>query len=338
MKLNMKYNWVCKWIVFVVSVICTASCNTITEFPDENPVDPTLINVNITMSLNELIDDLSRNSKASDGNIKHRYIVEAYKFDNTLSPVIREEVFSDIANNDKTLNISLRLNATKYRIVIWSDYVQTASPSDMYYYTAETLRKIKYNGEYIANEDKKDCFYAHEDIDLTKYSGEWNITVDVNTHAKRPVGKVIMISDDVETYISRVNSRGETISRSDINSYTAKVVYSGFAPNGFDAYEGVLNDAITGISYDTRFQVINDDEAMVAFDYVLAKEEGTTYDIAMQIFDEKGVLINEVSGKDITVFPNETTTLKADFLTGDYKPGISIDQDYDGTIDVVLPD
>lgn len=339
MKLNMKNNLVYKIMMLVVAMICAASCSTITEFPDENPVDPTLVNVNITISSDSEFENLARsNTKNTDGSIKQRFIVEAYKFDNTTTPAKREEIYADKSDIENTLNVSLKLHATKYRIVIWSDYVQTASPSDMYYYTAETLRKIKYNGEYIANKDEKDCFYAHEDLDLTKYSGEWNVSVDVDMSIQRPVGKFIMISDDVETYITRANSRGETISRSDLNSYTAKVSYSGFAPNGFDAYDGVLNDAITGISYDTQFQIINDNEAMVAFDYVLADKSGTSYDIAIQIFDDKGKLINEVGSKKATVVCGETTTLKSDFLTGDYKPGISIDTDYDGTFDVVLPD
>lgn len=337
MKLNMKNNLVYKIMMLVVAMICAASCSTITEFPDENPVDPTLINVNVEISVSSESSDMT-NTNAFNGNIKQRIVVEAYKFDNTITPAIRKELVLDKPMSDEKVNISLPLNATKYRIAVWSDYIQTAAPSDMYYYTAETLRKIKYNGEYVANVEEKDCFSSHEDIDLTKYSDAWNLKLTLETQIKRPVGKLIMISDDVEAYITRANSRGETISRSDLNSYTAKVIYSGFAPNGFDAYEGVLNDAITGISYDTKFQVINDDEAMVAFDYVLADVDGTTYDIAMQIFDQDGKLINEVSGKEAIVKSGETTILNADFLTGDYKPGISIDQDYDGTIDVVLPD
>lgn len=324
-------------MMLVVSMIYAASCSTITEFPDENAVDPTLVNANVRISLNTIIDDATR-TDAHDGAIKQRIIVEAYRLNETAKPAIREEVLTEKSYGDNVVNVSIPLNTTKYRIAVWADDVQTAAPSDMYYYTAETLRKIRYNGEYTANEEGKDCFSASKDIDLTKYNGEWDATIDIDMELKRPVGKLILISDDVETYITRAESRGETISRAEINSLTAKVFYSGFAPNGFDAYEGILNDATTGLSFNTNFQLINENEAMVAFDYVFADEKGTQYDIAMQIFDSEGKLINEVGSKKTTVVSGETTVLKSDFLTGDYKPGIGVDTNYDGSIDVVLPD
>lgn len=336
MKLMMKYGFGYKWIMLVVSMLC-ASCSTITEFPDENPVDPTLINLNIEIQLAAEVSDMT-NTEDFDGVIKQRVVVEAYKFDDVVKPAVRKELLlDDILGKDKA-NISLSLNATKYRLVVWSDYVQTASPSDLYYYTAETLRNIKYNGEYIANRAEKDCFSAAKDVDLTKYSGVWNLSLDVDMQLKRPVGKLVMISNDVEDFVSRANSRGEEISRTDISSYTAKVTYSGFAPNGFDAYDGVLNDATSGLSYTTKFQLINDNEAMIAFDYMLADEEGTSYEIAMQIFDDEGNKINEVGEIKAVVSADKVTVLKKDFLTGDYNPGISIDTDFDGSIDVVLPD
>lgn len=336
MRQNIKHSIICKWIVLVVSMIC-ASCNTITEFPDENAVDPTLINLNLEISLSTEVSDMT-DPETFDGIVKQRVIVEVYKFNDMVKPVARKNLLLNNFLNEEKTDISLKLNATKYKIVVWSDYVQTASPSDLYYYTDETLRKVKYNGEYVANKAEKDCFYDSKDIDLTEYTGDWNISMTINMMMKRPVGKLILISNDVNNFLSKEMSRSEDGTRGDINSFTAKVIYSGFAPNGFDAYEGKLNDAITGLSYSTNFKLINETEAMVSFDYILADKDGSTYEIAMQIFDENGNIINEVSGKKTSVYADKITILKSDFLTGEYKPGISIDTDYDGTIEVILPD
>lgn len=338
MKLKMNYNWGHKLILLVVSMICTvSSCNTITEFPDDEAIDPTLININLKISISPDVSNMT-NTSAFNENVKQRIVVEAYRFNNQTQPEIRKEIVLDKPLDKQETSINLSLNATKYRIVAWSDYIQTKDASDMYYYTVETLRKIKYNGEYTANKEEKDCFSNHKDIDLTQYSDVWNMTINMDMQLDRPVGKLTLISNDIEKYISKINSKGETISKADINSFTAKIIYSGYTPNGYDAYENKLNDASIGISYYSKFNIINENEAMVAFDYVLADIEGTQYNITMQIFDKDGKIVNEVSGNKVFVFSNKETILKTNFLTGEYKPGINIDQGYDGVIDVIIPD
>lgn len=316
-----------------------ASCSLITQFPDENAVDPTLVNLRVNLTIDSEAADMTDTDLFDHGVVRQRVVVEAYKFDNSSKPVIRKDVIPDgYLTKDKPYTVDLSLNSTKYRIVVWSDYVQTAAPADTYYYTAETLRKVKYNGVYVGNKQEKDCFSAWKDIDLTEYRDEWNITADTDIDLKRPVGKLIVMTNDVDGYISRVESRGDAISRTDINAYTARVTYSGFTPNGFDAYSAVLNDAVPGLTFESNLTLVEDNKAMISFDYVLGDCDGTAYSVDVKIFDEDGKVINDVGGRNTEVWCDRITVLEADFLTGDYEPGISIDTDFDGVIDVPLPE
>ena len=323
-------------LMLIVSLLYT-SCKTITEYPGENPVDPTLVNLNVKVSLSPDVADLTSPSDF-ESNVRQRLVVEVYRLNEGQKPVARQEVLLGKMLHEQDTTITLQVNAAKYRVVVWADYMRQMSPNDFYYYTATPLWGIKYSEEYMANNEEKDCFATRKDIDLTEYSEQWNVNVDLDMPVNRPVGKLIIIADDVEAFISRAQSRGDEVSRAEINKFTARVFYQQFVPNGYSAYGNELNDATTGVSYASRFTVLNDIEAMAAFDYLFASGEGTEYTIGMQVFDAEGNLLNEVSGKTVTVKCNELTILRADFLTGDYNPGITIDHDYDGTIDVILPD
>lgn len=332
----MKRNVFFSGLMLIVSLLYT-SCKTITEYPGENPVDPTLVNLNVNVSLSPDVADLTSPSDF-ESNVRQRLVVEVYRLNEGQEPVVRQEVLLGKMLHEQDTTLTLRVNAMKYRVVVWVDYMRQMSPNDFYYYTAATLWGIKYSEEYMANNEEKDCFAARKDVDLTEYSDQWNVHVDLDMPVNRPVGKLVIIANDVETYVSRAQSRGNEISRAEINNFTARVYYQQFVPNGYTAYANELNDAITGVSYASRFTVLNDIEAMAAFDYLFASEEGTEYTIGMQVFDADGNLLNEVNGKKVIMKCNELTVLRADFLTGDYNPGITIDQDYDGTIDVILPD
>lgn len=334
---SMKHD-ICLCGRMILAMLVLTGCSTITEFPGENPTDPTLVGLNIEVTLSEETTDMT-DCEDLEGWAQQRLVVEAYETEDLTQPTIRKEMLLEhFLQEEETVTVPLELHAEQYRLTAWIDYVKKDEPGDLYYCTENSLRNIRLNSDYRANCEEKDCFTAVKDLDLTVYSGQWNTNLRVGMKAERPVGKLVLIADDVEKFITRAQSRGDQVSRADINGFKARVIYQGYTPVGYDACGCELNDAATGICYESTFRVLNENEAMVAFDYLLAEKEGTSYEVALLVYDEEGKLLNEVGGQKVTVKSNQVTVLKADFLTGEYKPGISIDTDYDGTIDVELPD
>lgn len=338
MILNMKNNLI--WGLMLVALSVFSGCNTITEFPDENEVDPTVINLDLKITMSEEISDWGSPvlTKSSADTMQQRLLVEIYKFNDLKTPFFTMDTVLDESLAVKKLEIPVSLNATKYRVAVWSDYVEPGDSADLYYNTGQSLKNITYKGEYIANTILEDCFAGKADIDLTPYSDQWNVSKDLEVKINRPVGQLRIISDDVKKYIDKINSNGGAITEEDITKFTAIIFYEGFSPIGYNAFDNVLNDATTGLQYTSKFSILNENEALIAFDYMFADAEGTSYSVALQLKDANGTIINEISGRKISLKCNEITILKDEFLTGDYKPGISIDTDYDGSIDVVLPD
>jgi hypothetical protein len=56
------------------------------------------------------------------------------------------------------------------------------------------------------------------------------------------------------------------------------------------------------------------------------------------IRDSEGNLLNRIEGIDVPIVRGKLTTIRDEFLTRDYAPGIGIDPGFDGDINITIPD
>lgn len=325
-------------MILVVSLLSTA-CETITEFPDENGVDPTLVNMSIDVNVKLDFDDSQKIIVTRNGEVDNllRTVIEVYKFDDATKPVLRDEKLSVYDGSDIDVNFELNLNATRYRLIVWTDYVNSAEGNDLFFNTENTLRKISVSSNnWGANTDYKSCASAYKDIDLTSYKDKWNINVHIDMEPTRPVSKLAFVSKDINKYISRANSRGENLSRADLESFKAVVTYKGFSPSGFDVYDQSLAASVNNVSYSAGLKLLSDSTVLVAYDYVFAGNDSTAYDMSFQFYNNEGKMVNQVDRK-FNIVNDRYYIIMSDFLTGEKSSDIVIDGEYDGSIDVVLP-
>lgn len=331
-----------QYIIVAVITLLINSCDTIHEYPNETPHDPTQVNVNLRLTVNAttLKDKDFGGSKSegiSDDQIL-RAVIEIYKYTDKNNYFLRKEIPINANSPEIVINEKFALNATKYRFVVWLDYVDKYKGEDQHYITSTNLRTVAFNEPFVANTDSRDCFFGNASVDLTQYQNQWDITVPLEINLTRPVAKYMLITNDIEKFMDNAINKGQVLSRADINKFSAKVFYQGFAPSGFDAYDNQLNDAVLGLWYYATLELLNDNEAMICFNYPLSNVTGSQVSIGMQLFNEKGEMINEVGDVKLPVTRGAITTMRSDFLTRSYSPGISIDPGYDGEIEVVLPD
>lgn len=82
---------------------------------------------------------------------------------------------------------------------------------------------------------------------------------------------------------------------------------------------------------------ISNNEACLAFDYVLVNGTESSVTLEMVICNEKGQEVNRVGGVEVPVRRNRITTVRDAFLTREFAPGIGINPGFDGEINVVVP-
>ena len=166
-----------KTILYTVclAVLTMTGCDkTVLEFPENGGIDPTLVNVNLTLAIDPKIESYepSERSKVSEADLHDvRWIVEVFR-DEIGGDLVEQRVLSceQAVDGHHTIRTSLTLHAARYQIVAWMDYVDNGSTADKYY-NVNSLSSISVPeaGNYIGDEDHKDTYIAQQEIDLKNY-------------------------------------------------------------------------------------------------------------------------------------------------------------------------
>ena len=290
----------------------------------EPGIDPTGVNVNIALSLQldtENITDNGTGTRADAGH-RHRIIVDAYQ-NRILSK--RQIVYHEMTDAAKLeMDLSMKLHARDYQLVVWADYVSTDSDEDLYYNTA-TLAPVISPDTYRGNTEYKDVFYSCQDLKLSKYRNQWNASITLEPAMKRPVARYELIANDVEKFMANGAKAGD--------KYSLQVRYLGFYDTGFHALDGISKHGLQYITFNRTITVppAGTTELSVAFDYTFIPEDGEI-PIAVELLDNKENLLARTY-LTITYKEGDRIVKRSNFLTADPSGGIGVDPGYDGSID-----
>lgn len=182
------------YIAHLLVLVLTGCDKTVLEFPENEGVDPTLVNANLSLAIDPKIEPYEQTGR-SEGEVIDAYDVR------WIVEVFRDEIGGELAerrvlgcepaaDGHHTIHTSLALHAARYHVVAWMDYVDNGSVDDKYY-TIPSLSSISVPaaGNYIGDEDHKDTYVARQEIDLKAHRDRWNETVDVTVTLQRPMAK-----------------------------------------------------------------------------------------------------------------------------------------------------
>ena len=299
------------YIACLLVLVSTGCDKTVLEFPENGGVDPTLVNMNLTLAIDPKIEpyEPTGRSEAPEADTHDvRWIVEVFRDEIGGEPV-EQQVLSceQAADGHHAIRTSLAVHAARYHVVAWMDYVDDGSTADKYYHV-NSLSSISVPeaGDYIGNEDHKDAYIAQQEIDLKDYRDRWNATVDATVTLQRPMAKIEFITTDIDKFLDELAAR------------RAK--------------------ARTGMSFGCNMTPLTDKEAHLASDYIFVNGSESAVKVDLTIRDSEGNLLNRIEGIDVPIVRGKLTTVRDEFLTRDYAPGIGIDPGFDGEIDIVIPD
>lgn len=322
----------------LLSIILLGGCG-VRELPEDGGVDPTTVHTKIIllpgsdMTPFDIPDFSTRTADSREYEV--RYIVELYaddKFDQSLQ-FRRQLIYPE--GNAGEVALECELHARNYRVVVWRDFVPTGNTDDCFYTTSD-FSAIKLKGDYVGGTDYKDVFCGQMSLDLTPYHCRLEAEHREEMQLERPLAKIELITTDVIKYMDKLeqakNSRSETI-----EDFTLQVLYTGYFPAGFNVSSNRPNLAVTDVKFTSTPVTVSDNEACLAFDYVLVNGEESAVTLEMIIYNEEGQEVNRVTGVEVPVKRNKITTVRDAFLTREFAPGIGIDPGFDGEINVVIP-
>ena len=340
------------YIAHLLVLVLTGCDKTVLEFPENEGVDPTLVNANLSLAIDPKIEPYEQTGR-SEGEVIDAYDVR------WIVEVFRDEIGGELAerrvlgcepaaDGHHTIHTSLALHAARYHVVAWMDYVDNGSTADKYY-NVNSLSSISVPeaGNYIGDEDHKDTYIAQQEIDLKNYRDRWNETVDATVTLQRPMAKIEFITTDIDKFLDKLAARRTKAGsiaenlltrKPDLSTIRVQVEYAGYFPSGFNAYTNKPNDARTGMSFGCSMQPLSDKEAHLAGDYIFVNGSESAVTVNLTLRDGEGNLLNRIEGINVPIVRGKLTVIRDEFLTRSYAPGIGIDPGFDGEINVVIPD
>lgn len=328
-------------MVAVMTLMMIGSCNSIHEFPDDNPIDPTLVNVAVNFTTNDLEFDQQFFTRSDVTSLKNscdvRYVVEIYPEDAVTKgaeSLVQRLVVTKAMDETTPMNIDLQLNARKYTLLFWIDCVDKGSAVDLHYDT-ENLLQVRIKRPYTGSHDLKDAFTGMKSIDLTPYRNEWNITVEEKVELKRPLAKMEVVTTDIQKYIDSKRGLSAAVSMPE------KVVFT-YLPSIGEQYN-VLTQKPERYSDSETFTAtlsnFSDTECTIAFDYLFVNGASTNVAVQFDIYDKNDNLLNSVKNVLIPIRRNAHSIIKGEFLTKEFQGGgVGIEDGFDGEIIITIPD
>jgi hypothetical protein len=331
----------------ILFALLFVGCNTVHEFPDDKPVNPSLVEVDVKLSIDtQFYADAAFQTytgMTTEENHDIRYIVDIYEERNgngngsnglgeRIARIVKTET-GLIANGIYDIQETLKLPPKKYRLVTWIDFVDKGTENDKHHNTAD-LQKVSIipqNDRHIGYHTTRDAFNAVYTMDLTPYSGQRYVQYTVEKQVQRPFALYRIISTDMESY--RADHQRSYASARPVQT---NLSYNLFFPLGYDAHRFSPGNFTAGVNYSHNIvDASSGQEAVVASNFVFMGDN-TFYLVDFEILSADGNVINTIKGLRINLRRNHITIIRGEFLTGDLNTdGIGIDDRF--TEEIIIP-
>ena len=321
-----------------------AGCAKIHEWPDNNPVDPSLVGTEIKIDLKmdiEMSQVITKSilSSVDTSAYDRRCIVEIYHDEPYDQSLVERDTITVAAQDFSAVSLKTNLHALKYKIVVWSDYVEKGTKEDLFFHTEDLnqvriLEKELYTGSHMF----KDCQRGCEELDLTPYAGEWFAEIELKVQLEQPVARIVFWTLDFDRYVMESGlEREQGLTKQEIaDRLLVKFSYPAYMPSSINVQTGKLNDSYTGYGYESDvFYNPETNDLKICYDYVFVNGETSSIMTSLQIYDKvTGKQINATNNITVPTERGKETVVKDRFLTKDYAPGIGIDPGFDGEFNV----
>lgn len=320
-----------------------SSCDTILEYPEGDGVDPTLIqtelvlNVDFTLISDPLIRSYAE-SRGGDYDVRYQIALYAASGEHA-GELAARKVWTDnvIADGETTVRVDVDLNAEKYDIYAWIDYVPSGTMADHHYITAD-LRRVSLADPNVAGHDSRDAFSGKASVDLTPYRDRRFASVTVPLDMERPFGKFKILTTDVRKFLETYKPLG---TYTDIVPSQTICRYTCYFPTSYnqDTRLAHVEDFRLGVSHQAEVTEQEGNTAVLSYNYVLVCNDNTTVTAEVEVWNKDGEHLITARNIKIPIQRNHLTIVSGEFLTKDFGTGGNgIDDAFDDEIVIVIPD
>lgn len=220
--------------------------------------------------------------------------------------------------------IPLNLPQGHYRILVWSDYVDTDELADKFFNTTNLsyISSNQINGLHPGNLDERIAFRGETELIVTKTETQ----IDCTAEMIRPMARFRFIATD----INELNHRSTSLS-----DYTATIVYPNYMPSAFNLLTDRPVDSNTGQYFHAKPQQLNASEAQLGFDHVLVSKSKSSVQVALAI--NLGSTTTATTGTlTIPLERGRLTEIRGRFFSSTATGGVGISPGFNGDYNIEI--
>ena len=372
----------------ILAILCLAmdSCD-VHEFPIEEPapkpepptivVEPQLcLNVTVPLQLegmpfykeifydveNDMTSEMSRS--AIDDGMQLRFLIDVFRTDTRgynrgeSTPDFR--IVHTAPEIKEHMDIPLKLDAGKYELQIWADYVPKGTTADYFYdvhnMNAITVPEIEKAGDcyHPGNERYRDCFVGHTSMavpsaeQLASNRADSIVVVEARADLERPLALFAIETNDIRKFVEEKVKQMMNIETLDdpskvmqythevLSHYTVMISYTGYMPYMFNAGTNKPVDSATGRCFFGKMEVLDTDHAVMGFDQVFVNGSESGVDIAIDVYDDTGTKVSAIGPLKVPLKRGRYTLVTGRFLSADASGGVGINPGFNGDYNVQI--
>ncbi len=234
----------------------------------------------------------------------------------------------------------------RYRLMVWTDCVDAGSTSNKYY-NPESFTSIVLHGTHKANTDYRDAFSGSTDLVLESTIVEGVEIQSLTIKMKRPLAKYTFVATDLQEFIDKElirlkgTGRGAEVEESrqiSLDDYTVVVQYPMYMPNTYNLFTDKAVNSATGVQYRSKLTKLNDSEASMGFDYVVINDDpDAKVTVRVGLMDKQGNQLVMSPSFNVPLKRSVNSIIRGKFLVTESDGGISIDPNFNGDHNIVIP-
>lgn len=334
-----------KGLSLIIITFSLLICSCVNQFPIEE--ETCMVYLTVDRDAEWLPDSVINLTRTGVIDIEQRYDFRIYPKGNT-KDCLKEFTIYKRDLTGESFQVSFEMYPGDFDIYCWSDFAYSSNGLPVYY-DDTNFNAITYIKPYEGDSDFRDAFRGVTSFSIEN-SGYYHMQpVETTIILTRPLARYIFIATDLDDFIegeaTRVRSRNldslndqEADTRApNLEDYVVKVTYPLYMPSVFDNFLNNPIDSWTGISFEGTMTKISEQEARLAFDYVMVNGEESGVQVMLEVFDPDGVVIARTNSMTIPTKRNRTTIVYGKYLTTLRNDGVGIDPDFDGSYNIELP-
>lgn len=253
--------------------------------------------------------------------------------------VIAEREFLSPYPENTSFTVSMPIPKGECEIWVWRDMAHPHTGKSLHFDTSD-FSSIYYTEPYEGNSPLRDAFRGS-----TSFTVDPDISSNQHLHTtielERPLASYSFVATDLEEFVEKEIARSQSPALSPdlapiLATYKVKMIYTGYMPSRFNNFINRPVDSKLGVTYDSSMKMVENNEALLAFDHVLVNGHESSIPVRMELYDPNGMLVSKSSVVNVPIVRGRHTIVRGRFLTSKANAGVGINPDFNGDYNIEI--